>query len=380
MPSMVDAITGIVREAWVVVVESAPFIVFGLVVAGLLHIFLDPAIVARHLGRGRIRPVVMASVLGVPLPLCSCGVLPAALAIRKQGANDGAVTSFLISTPETGVDSIAITYALLGPIMAVVRPIAAFVSGVVTGLVQTLTGEGATTAPSAVPVEACRVDACCAGDDCPPEEHARHHGFAARVSAGLRYAFKDLLGDISGWFLLGALIAGVITFAIPEDAIGRHLGGGLVTMLVMLVVGIPLYVCSSASTPIAAALILKGLSPGAALVFLMAGPATNATSITVVGGMLGKRAAAVYIAGISVCAVLMGLSLDGFLKLTGWHVVPTIGAGHEHGFAAWRHAIAALFLAAVAALFLARILPRLKRKPAATCPHCADELPGPSRH
>ncbi|MBN1919122.1 MAG: SO_0444 family Cu/Zn efflux transporter [Verrucomicrobia bacterium] len=377
---MIEAIKGIFVEAWVVVVESAPFVVFGLVVAGMLHIFLDPAIVARHLGRGRIRPVVMASVLGVPLPLCSCGVLPAALAIRRQGANDGAVTSFLVSTPETGVDSIAITYALLGPLMAVVRPIAAFVSGVATGLVQTLFGKPAATSPAVVKADACKVDACCSGDDCPPDEHARHHGFVARVGAGLRYAFKDLLGDIAGWFLLGVLIAGLITAAIPENTIGRYLGGGLLTMLVMLVVGIPLYVCSSASTPIAAALIFQDLSPGAALVFLMAGPATNATSITVVGGMLGKRAAAIYIGGISVCAVVMGLLLDGFLRLTGWRIIPSIGAAHERSFPVWRLLAGGVFLALVAALFLARVLPKLKHKATPACPHCAGEQTSPPCH
>jgi uncharacterized membrane protein YraQ (UPF0718 family) len=378
---MLDAIVGILRDAWVVVVESTPFIVLGLIVAGLLRTFLDPALVARQLGRGRLRPVVMASVLGVPLPLCSCGVLPAALAIRKQGANDGAVTSFLVSTPATGVDSIAITYALLGPIMAIVRPIVAFISGVATGLVQALSSGSKATAPTpAAGAEACEVDACCSGADCPPEEHAAHHGFVRRVGAGLRYGFVELLGEISGWFLLGVLIAGVITFLVPEELIGKYSGGGLVTMLVMLVVGVPLYVCSSASVPIAAALIVKGLSPGAALVLLMAGPATNATSLTVVGGMLGRRAAAIYIAGISVCAVLMGLLLDAFLKLTGWKVVPTIGTHGGHGFAAWRHVAAAVFTLAVVALFASRILPKLRRKPKATYPHCADETRHPQCH
>jgi uncharacterized membrane protein YraQ (UPF0718 family) len=361
---MLDAIVKILGAAWTVVVESAPFLIFGLFVAGLLHVFLDPAIVARHLGRGRVRPVVMASVLGVPLPLCSCSVLPAALAIREQGANDGAVTSFLISTPETGVDSIAITYALLGPVMAVVRPIVAFVSGVATGLAQTLSSKPAAHGTRKVGADVCRVDACCSGKGCPPDEHKAHHTFIERVVAGLRYAFTDLLGEISGWFLLGVLIAGVIMFAVPEDLIARHLGGGLVTMLVMLVVGVPLYVCSSASVPIAAALILKGLSPGAALVLLMAGPATNAASITVVAGMLGKRAAAIYLGGIAVCAVAMGLLLDAFLSLSGLRVVPTISAGNDHGFAAWRLVLGAVLLAAVVALFLSRILPKLKKRPA----------------
>lgn len=388
-----DAIVDILKHAWAVVVESAPFIMLGLVVAGLLHIFLDPAIVARHLGRGRVRPVVMASVLGVPIPLCSCGVLPAALGIRKQGANDGAVTSFLISTPATGVDSIAITYALLGPLMAIVKPLVAFITGVATGLVQAFTTKRpavASPAPTteACKVDACRVDDCCTGDDCPPDEHAHHHGFIIKVGSGLRYAFVDLLGDIAGWFLLGVLIAGVITALVPPDLMSKYLGGGLITMLVMVLVGAPLYVCSSASTPIAAALILKGISPGAALVFLMVGPATNATSLTVVGGMLGKRAAAIYLGGIIVCSVAMGLLFDALLGATGWKVVPRITVGHEHAFASWQLVLAGIFLAAVAVLFLARVLPRLKKKPpaptrsAGPCPHCADdeERPTPSCH
>ncbi len=365
---MLDALAKIFEAAWAVVVESAPFLIFGLFVAGLLHVFLDPAIVARHLGRGRVRPVVMASVLGVPLPLCSCGVLPAALAIRKQGANDGAVTSFLISTPATGVDSIAITYALLGPIMAIARPIVAFISGVATGLVQTLASKQPAHASAAPQAEGC----CHTGGAAPSKEHTHHGSVVERTGRGLRYAFVDLLGEISGWFLLGVLIAGVIMFAVPEDLIARHLGGGLVTMLIMLVVGIPLYVCSSASVPIAAALILKGLSPGAALVFLMAGPATNAAGITVVAGMLGKRAAAIYLAGIAVSAVVMGLLLDGLLGLAGWRVIPTISAGHDHGFATWRLVLGAIFLAGVVALFLSRVLSKLKKRPAA-CPHCAED-------
>ena len=383
-----DAIVDILKHAWAVVVESAPFIMLGLVVAGLLHIFLDPAIVARHLGRGRVRPVVMASVLGVPIPLCSCGVLPAALGIRKQGANDGAVTSFLISTPATGVDSIAVTYALLGPLMAIVKPLVAFITGVATGLVQAFTTKSPATASPAPTTEACKVDDCCTGDDCPPDEHAQHHGFIVKVGSGLRYAFVDLLGDIAGWFLLGVLIAGVITALVPPDLMSKYLGGGLLTMLVMVLVGAPLYVCSSASTPIAAALILKGISPGAALVFLMVGPATNATSLTVVGGMLGKRAAAIYLGGIIVCSVAMGLLFDALLGATGWKVVPSIEAGHVHPFAPWQVVLAGVFLAAVAALFLARVLPRLKKKPpaptrsAGPCPHCTedDEKPTPSCH
>ena len=366
-----EVIVGILKDAWAVIVEAAPFLILGLFVAGLLRVFLSAALVARYLGQGRVRSVVMASVLGVPLPLCSCGVLPAALAIRKQGANDGAVTSFLISTPATGVDSIAITYALLGPIMAIARPIVAFITGVATGFVQTLSGKSISHTSKEPKADPCHVDACCNGEECPPEEHTRHHSFPKKIGAGLRYAFVDLLGEISGWFLLGVLIAGAITYAVPEELMGKYLGRGLLTMLIMLVIGIPLYVCSSASTPIAAALILKGLSPGAALVFLMAGPATNAAGLTVVAGMIGKRAAAIYLGGIVVCSVAMGLLLDAMLGVFGWSVHPTITGAHAHGFPAWRLILGGLFLAAVAAIFLSRVLPKLKKRPPA-CPHCTE--------
>ena len=366
-----EVIIGILKDAWAVIVEAAPFLILGLFVAGLLRVFLSAALVTRYLGQGRVRSVVMASVLGVPLPLCSCGVLPAALAIRKQGANDGAVTSFLISTPATGVDSIAITYALLGPIMAIARPIVAFITGVATGFVQTISGKPISHTLTKSKPDPCHVDACCNGEECPPEEHTRHHSFPQKIGAGLRYAFVDLLGEISGWFLLGVLIAGAITFAVPEELMGKYLGRGLLTMLIMLIVGIPLYVCSSASTPIAAALILKGLSPGAALVFLMAGPATNAAGLTVVAGMIGKRAAAIYLGGIVVCSVAMGLLLDAMLGAFGWSVRPTITGTHAHGFPAWRLVLGGLFLAAVAAIFLSRVLPKLKKRPPA-CPHCAE--------
>ena len=154
------------------------------------------------------------------------------------------------------------------------------------------------------------MDGCCDGVGCDPAEHRRHHTLGEKLAAGMRFAFGELWGELAGWFLVGLLAAGVITAALPQDALTGHLGGGLPAMLLMLLVGIPLYICATASTPIAAALILKGLSPGAALVFLLAGPATNLTSLTMLTGVLGKRATAIYLGAIAVFSVVCGLLLD----------------------------------------------------------------------
>lgn len=306
---MLDYLSATFTESWRLLVESGPYILFGLIIGGLLKVFLSPALVARHLGRGRFGPVFKAALLGIPIPLCSCGVLPAAASIKRQGANNGAVASFLISTPESGVDSIAISYALLGPVMAVARPVAAFAAAVAAGLAENLWGGGRAEAVEA-PDLSCTVDGCCDGADCPPEEHSRHHSPGQRIRAGLGYAFGELWNDLAGWFLIGLVLAGLITAVIPQELMSRFLGGGLVSMLIMLAVGIPLYICATASTPIAAALILTGVSPGAALVFLLAGPATNVTSLTVLVGLLGKRATAIYLTAIAVTAVAAGLALD----------------------------------------------------------------------
>jgi len=318
----------IVMASWDLLLEASIFVVFGLLVSGFLKVFLDPGMVARHLGRGRFASVFKAAILGIPIPLCSCGVLPAALSLKKQGANNGATTAFMISTPESGVDSIAITYALMDPIMTVARPIVAFCTAAVAGIAENLLGykKGARLQ---APDLKCPVDGCCDGTDCPSEIHKHHHSIWQKAGAGMRYAFTDFWGDLAAWFLFGILLAGVITTVIPGDFFSRYLGSGLSAMLLMLAVGIPLYICATASTPIAAALILKGVSPGAALVFLLAGPATNIASLTVLVGILGKRAAALYVAAIASCAVVFGLLLDMVYAALGISAVAVVGQASD---------------------------------------------------
>lgn len=312
-----NLILQIILESWSLFCEASIYVLFGISVAGMLYIFLNPGTVARHLGQGRYRSVFKASLLGIPIPLCSCGVLPAAAALKRQGANNGATMAFLISTPESGVDSMAVTYALLDPIMTIARPVAAFVTAMAAGISENLFGQWQDAPFRSAPDLSCTVDGCCDGLDCPPDEHKSHHSVLEKIRAGLIYAFGELWSDIAVWFLVGIALAGVITVLIPVEVMTHYLGSGLPTMLLMLIAGIPLYICATASTPIAAALILKGISPGAALVFLLVGPATNITSLTVLLEVLGKKATALYLFCVAVLALVFGLVLDQIYSVLG---------------------------------------------------------------
>jgi uncharacterized membrane protein YraQ (UPF0718 family) len=272
-------------------------------------------------------------------------VLPAAVSLRKQGATKGATTAFLISTPESGVDSIAVTYAMMDPVMTVARPVSAFFTAFVAGVTENLFGYRKHAAP-AVPDLTCPVDGCCDGVNCDPRDHRNHHSFYEKLRAGIRFAATDLWGDIAPWFFFGLLLAGLITVLVPDDFFSRHLGSGLPAMLLMLAVGIPLYICATASTPIAAALILKGVSPGVALVFLLAGPATNMAAITVLAGTLGRRAVVIYLSAIAVCSVLMGWAVDQAYAAMGISAKAVAGQAAEF-IPGWLQWGAALLIVAI---------------------------------
>jgi len=328
MNSIIHFTSRILSETIALLLDASPYILFGIAVAGLLRMFLSTDYVARNLGKGRFKPVLKAALLGIPIPLCSCGVLPAAASLRKQGASKGATTAFLISTPESGIDSIAVSWALLDPIMTIARPLVAFVTAFAAGISQAIFG-GVEELEERDIDNGCAVDGCCDGKDCDPVEHNNHHSFLEKVVGGMKYAFGELWGDLAGWFAVGLLFAGVITALVPEELVTSYLGGGLSAMLLMLLVGVPLYICATASTPIAAALILKGVSPGAALVFLLVGPATNVASLSVLVGMLGKRAVGIYLGAIAVVSVLAGLTVDWIYSLSGITAKAAVGQAAE---------------------------------------------------
>ncbi|MDH3394200.1 MAG: SO_0444 family Cu/Zn efflux transporter [Desulfobulbaceae bacterium] len=325
MDFLFDFITQTLQASWSLFREAAIYMLFGLLIGGLLKVFMSAEYVAKHLGKGRFSSVFKAALMGIPIPLCSCGVLPAAASLKKQGANNGATTAFLISTPESGVDSISITYALLDPIMTVARPVAAFISAITAGLAENLFNPP--NQQQVLPM------AC----GCSSDEAHDHHGatgtvpkgFFAKFGSAAHHAGNDLWAELAGWFFFGLLLAGAVTVLVPDDMMSRYLGGGFSSMLLMLAVGIPLYICATASTPIAAALIMKGVSPGTCLVFLLVGPATNMASLTVLSGLLGKRATALYLVSISVVSILCGLTLDMIYLGFGISAAAVAGASFE---------------------------------------------------
>jgi uncharacterized membrane protein YraQ (UPF0718 family)/copper chaperone CopZ len=295
-----------VAASWSVFGAMAPYLLLGFLVAGFLSVVISPEWVERHLGGSGLAQVFKASLFGVPLPLCSCGVIPVAASLHRHGAGKGATTAFLLSTPQTGVDSIAVTYGLLGPFLAVVRPVAAFVTGIFGGaLVQAFDDDDEVNDEPAV--EAAETSSCSA-DGC--DEKTLHR---SKIVEALHYGLVILPRDIGRALVFGIVVSGLIATVVAPKALESTLGGGLWPMLAAMVVGIPLYVCATASTPIALALIHAGLSPGAALVFLISGPATNSAALTTLWKVLGRRSAILYLVTVAVASLATGLAVDGLI-------------------------------------------------------------------
>ena len=289
--------------------QMSPYILLGFILAGMLHVFIRPDTMSRHLSGHGWRPVVKAALLGIPLPLCSCGVLPTAVALRRQGASKGASTSFLIATPQTGVDSIAATYALLGLPFAIVRPIAALVGSVAGGMAVDRSDKGGDNdMPVTASATACS-DGCCQS----AAEAEAPRGFINKMWAAVKYGLTDMVASVGKWLVIGLVVAAVITVAVPDSLFLSLAEYPRLAMLVMVAVAVPMYVCATGSIPIAMSLMLKGLTPGVGFVLLMAGPAANFASVMVLSKSLGRRATAVYVLSVVVTAILFGLLIDYLL-------------------------------------------------------------------
>lgn len=332
--SIIHIIYGVLFESWSLFLEMSPYLFLGFLIAGILHVLVPDEKILSYLGEsaGKVRSVINASLMGLPLPLCSCGVVPTALSLKKRGATKGAALSFMISTPETGVDSIAITYALLDPIMTVFRPLATLFTAIAAGIIENFSSANEKKPLLSKPLvmmHASATPGCgcsCSDGACSSNGNANA---ASRIAAGIRYAFVDLLGDISKWLIIGTLLAGLIAYLIPEEVISSYLGGGIFSMVIMLLIGIPLYICATTSTPLAAALVAKGMSPGTAFVFLLAGPATNAATITMVMKFLGKKTVMIYVGTIAVCSIGFGLLLDFIYMSLGVKAAAVVGTGGD---------------------------------------------------
>ena len=271
----------------------APWLLFGFFAAGVLSVFFSPAYIYKHMGKPGIKSIFKAALFGVPLPICSCGVIPVTVSLKKQGAGRGAAGSFLISTPQTGLDSFFATYAMLGWAFAIFRPIVAFITGIIGGLLMENFGKPADEKEEAP------------GVNQEDDDQPRVRGWKT-IPAILHYGFIKLLGNIASALLVGLVLAALIHLLVPPDFGAKYLKSDWLAMPAMLIFGIPLYVCSTASIPIAASLIVKGISPGAALVFLITGPATNVATITIMSKVLGRKAVVIYLLTVAVAAIAAG--------------------------------------------------------------------------
>ncbi|KNC65415.1 SO_0444 family Cu/Zn efflux transporter [Pseudoalteromonas ardens] len=362
---------------WQLFLVSAPWLMLGLLLAGLLNVFIPKDFLQKHLGKEGLWTTIKAALIGAPMPLCSCGVIPAAIGLRRAGGSKSATTAFLVSTPETGVDSISVSYALLGPFMAVIRPIAAVASAITAGVLvgkdegkkpqNTASGSGGGCCGSSVKKAQPEKSSCCASEHTPaatqsasccasktktePESEkgccdsksshktaepaasccapaAPKPGLWQKLASAVQFSCNKLLADTMQWLLIGLFFAALVQTYVPEAFLAQW-GNGILAMMVVILVSIPMYICATASTPIAAGLLLAGVSPGAVLVFMLAGPATNVATIGVVAKELGRRAVFAYLGAVIGVAIVFGFLTDWLVAQFGFTVAPMMGHDHE---------------------------------------------------
>jgi hypothetical protein len=345
--------------------EMSPYILLGFLFAGILHAFVKPNLMSRHLAGNGFKQSFKAALLGVPLPLCSCGVLPTAISLRRSGASTAATTSFLIATPQTGVDSIAATYSLLGLGFAILRPAAALLSAILGGTVM-----GRLTHDVNLTPEKC----------CETTKEKWQPTLLGKIRETLRYGFVDMVGSVGKWLVIGLVVAALITVLVPDDFFVQFAHCPLIAMLAVVLIAVPMYVCATGSIPIALSLMMKGLTPGVAFVFLMAGPAVNFASYTLLSRAMGRRNTLIYIAIIALSAIGIGLMVDYLLPAT-WFMPQMTGTHaccHQH--TTWYDSLCSILL--VILLVYALIIHRFTEKKSVdgcaktyridgmTCVHC----------
>lgn len=329
------------KEIFDLINGMAPYLLLGFFLAGVMHAFVPQTLYRRYLGGHSFRTVLNAALLGIPLPLCSCGVIPTAMSLRKEGASKGATVSFLISTPQTGVDSIIATYSLMGLPFALIRPLVALVTSLLGGcLVNKLDDKESPEVQQGASSVA---------------EDVAQKSFVQRMKSAFRYAFVEMMQDIGRWLLLGLVVAGLITVFVPDSFFALFADKPLLSMLLVLAFAVPMYLCATGSIPIAVTLILKGLSPGTALVLLMAGPAVNVASMLVISKVMGKKTLALYLLSIVSGAIFFGLGID-YLLPREWFATPLayIHDCHEHGMSWFNFSCLVVLLLLLANAFIQR--------------------------
>jgi len=324
---------------WNLIIESAPWLLVGYLLAGIIKQVIPSSWVEKQLAPPGFSSILKGAVIGAPLPLCSCGVIPAALAIRKAGASKGATSSFMVATPETGVDSISFSYAVLGPIFAVVRPIGALISAIVAGvLVSAFDREDPVIEENSQNCGNCCTDS--------QQGASQKESLGQRFLNAVRYGYGRMIQDTAKWLVIGLVAATFITALVPQSFFLQW-GDGLLAMLIMVIVGLPMYICATASTPVAASLLFAGISPGAALVFMLTGPATNIATMGVIKEQLGLRSLVAYLIGVIGTAIACGLILNELYQVLNWSLQLEI-TEHGQSYPLWRQ-LAAVFLTSLVA-------------------------------
>ena len=340
MPVVLEILEKFVLQFITLFSEMAPFLLLGFLLAGILHVWVPNHLYVPKISKPNFKSVLWSALFGVPLPICSCGVIPTSIALRKEGASKGASVSFLISTPATGVDSILATYSLLGGPFAVLRPIAAFVTAMFGGVFTNVLTRGEEQAhdhPETIDFDDCDTEHHCGCGHCECESHdakAEKKSFAQKVRETIEYGFVNMVGDVSKWLTIGLLLGALIAAFVPDDFFLFLHEYPLLCMLVVLVLAMPMYTCATGSIPLALALVAKGITPGAALVLLMAGPATSIASMLVVGKAFGKRTLIAYLTSIALGALFFGYIVDTFFMDTFLAAMLPHGSAECHGHGA----------------------------------------------
>ncbi|NKB35123.1 MAG: SO_0444 family Cu/Zn efflux transporter [Pseudomonadales bacterium] len=328
---------------WNLVIESAPWLLIGYLLAGIINQVIPSSWVEKQLAKPGFVSIVKGAFIGAPLPLCSCGVIPTALAIRKAGASKGATSSFLVATPETGVDSISFSYAVLGPIFALMRPIGALTSAIIAGvLVNTFDKED-----SVATEEVTASSSCCSNKQ---QEEQVIPPLSERLISAVKYGYGRMISDTAKWLAIGLVAAAVITTLVPQSFFLQW-GDGLMAMIIMVIVGLPMYICATASTPVAASLLFAGISPGAALVFMLTGPATNIATMGVIREQLGNRSLLAYLIGVIGTAIVCGLLLNEFYQAFSWPLQLSM-AEHGESYPLWRQLAAIALVGLIARVWV----------------------------
>ena len=372
---ILELLENIIKETVRLFVEISPYLILGFFFAGLLHVLLGEKYIKKHFAGRGVLSVVKAAIFGIPLPVCSCAVIPLAESLRRDGASKSATLSFLVSTPSSGVDSIFATYALMGPVYAVFRPIASFFSGILAGMVthwqERKEGPGSIAAP---------------GDKVQDQNKNEQK---KTFKEAFVYGFRIIPSEIARWLIIGVVIGGAISALVPADFGSRYLHSPLLSYVVILLISIPIYVCATGSIPIAASLIAKGVLPGAALAFLIAGPATNTVTVSFLYKRMGAKITALYILSIVVVSVAAGLLFDWIWQTMGMNVGLIIeGGAHLPHLIKHLSAIALLIIFITGKYDFSKFFPRLKtgrgdkmsknifkiKVPDMTCQHCKMKI------